>query len=258
MLHYRRQSGCFWLLLCCGLACSGTGCTSTGAFRWSGKKHTVASATNPVTQIIPTWQEGEGPGIKEDQVSRGFHGQLYFITQNKGLPAEVKGKVRIYLFDDQGAHEDRVKPIHQFDFDEGAWNAHLIQTKLGPAYSVFVPYTKPGRLKANCVLRIRFTPTEGPTVFSQMVNVELPGFDALAAAEKGADPIEQRERLKVDHQVVSPGTTSSDKGVIQAGYALDDESEVPHSRSRTGASDSLPQGRETQHDSVKTFTIPLR
>ena len=167
-------------LLGCSLGL--TGCSTTGLFRknfWDAPQE-IATADNPVTQVIPTWQEGEGPGLKEGTLARGFKGQIYFISREKGLPSVVNGKVRVYLFDDQGSHDERVKPIHQFDFEAEAWKHHEVATKLGPAYAVFIPYTGKGSHRVDCSLRVKYIPEDdGPAVFSQMVPMTLSGGHAV-------------------------------------------------------------------------------
>ncbi len=153
-----------------------SGCGTSGLnFNFKTEKVEKETADNPVEQIVPVWQEAEGPGINPAQITRGFGGQVYFITRDRGAPSEVNGKVRIYLFDDRGDLEARSKPIHQFDFEAGAWTAHLVKSKLGPAYSVFIPYSPPDNSPTECALRIRYTPAEGSPVYSQMVKINLGG-----------------------------------------------------------------------------------
>ena len=139
------------------------------------KKVEQETPDNPVIKIIPAWQEAEGPGVRNQAVTRGFGGQIYFITQERGLPSEVKGGIRIYLFDDQGTAEEQTKPIYQFDFTPEAWQLHSTMTNLGPAYSVFIPYTRTGRHLAQCALRIRYTPPSGPAIYSEMTTLTMPG-----------------------------------------------------------------------------------
>lgn len=153
-----------------------SGCGTSGLnFNFKAEKVEKETADNPVEQIVPVWQEAEGPGINPAQITRGFGGQVYFITRDRGAPSEVNGKVRIYLFDDRGDLEERSKPIHQFDFEAGAWTAHLVKSKLGPAYSVFIPYSPPDNAPTECALRIRYSPAEGSPVYSQMVKINLGG-----------------------------------------------------------------------------------
>ncbi|MDB5334809.1 MAG: hypothetical protein JWN70_428 [Planctomycetaceae bacterium] len=183
-----------------------SGCGASGLnFNFSKEKVEKESADNPVEQLVPVWQEAEGPGINPAHVTRGFGGQIYFITRQRGAPSEVNGKVRIYLFDDHGDVEERSKPIHQFDFDAGAWTAHLIKSKLGPAYSVFIPYTPPDNLATECALRIRYTPAEGSPVYSQMVKITLGGVKKPADYETVADP--KSKSVEALTEVVIPEVT---------------------------------------------------
>ncbi len=223
-MTFKTSSSITGLLGVCLLLLSGCG-TSGLNFNMTAQKFEKESADNPVEQIIPVWHEGEGPGTDQHVVSRGFSGQIYFITNNKGLPSEVNGKVRIYLFDDQGEGEELEKPIHQFDFDASTWKAHLTITKLGPAYSVFIPYTRPGRHRAECALRIRFTPVNGTPVFSQMAALSLEGVkktpEPTELTKKIAVPeLSKREphSLRKVTQVSATGELVDRKSVQTAGY----------------------------------------
>lgn len=203
-----------------------SGCTTSGLnFSMLSQKHEKASPENPVEQIIPVWHEGEGPGTDQHTVSRGFAGQLYFITSNRGLPSEVEGKIRIYLFDDQGGPDELEKPIHQFDYDASTWKSHLTMTKLGPAYSVFVPYTRPGRPMAECALRIRFTPTNGTPIFSQMASITLGGTKTPTEVPESTKKIQIPELSKREPnslrkvtQVSATGDLVERKRVQNAAY----------------------------------------
>lgn len=172
-------------LCLCGFLTLVSGCTSAGLnFNMFAEPHEKESDENFVEQVIPVWQEAEGAGLNPASVSKGFGGHIYFITHGRGLPSEVKGAVRIYIFDDLGTPEEQAKPIHQFDFPAESWKGHLAMSKLGPSYSIFVPYTRTGGRAANCALRIRYTPEKGAPVFSQMVAIAMPGTGAKAP---GAD-----------------------------------------------------------------------
>jgi len=46
---------------------------------------------------------------------------------------------------------------------------------LGPSYHVFIPYVRKDRHQANCTLMVRLKPTDGPTIYSDMTTVALPG-----------------------------------------------------------------------------------
>lgn len=150
------------------------GCSTTGLLKLAKHDFPKSGPTNPVVQVMALWQPAQGMGLN-NTMGRGFAGQVYFITQQEEIPAQVEGTVRIYVFDDQGPVEEQAKPIHQFDFPAEAWQAHMQVGKLGPTYSVFIPYTRKGRHEAHCSLRLRFMPKIGPTIYSEMVEVELSG-----------------------------------------------------------------------------------
>ena len=220
-----------------------SGCGSAGLnLGFQQQKFNQESPDNRVEQIIPAWQEGEGPGIDPHKVVRGFAGQIYFITGARGLTSEVNGRVRIYVFDNQGPVEEQSKPIHQFDFEPAAWKAHLLNSKLGPAYGVFIPYTRPGRNMAACALRIRYTPVEtgangpveGTPVFSQMVTLDLegtrkpvdydtvitPGDDKTEPGFKPKRPGADQQIQQADgiQQVSARGDPVGGRGVQTAGF----------------------------------------
>lgn len=172
-----------WLLMLLAVcaAASFTGCSTTSLFTMK-KAMPKASAKNPAVEILAIWQPSEGRG-DSGVPTRGFAGQFLFFTGGNASPVEVDGTVRIYLFDDRGTAADQAKPIHQFDFDPGAWKSHLRKSALGPAYHVFIPYPRKDDMLSHCSLRVRLTPTSGPTIYSESANVVLPGSTDKPATE---------------------------------------------------------------------------
>ena len=150
------------------------GCAGTGMMSWMRDDMPKANAKNPAVKIVCIWEPAEGQFDKLP--TRGFAGQIFFFTRHS-TPAQVDGAVRVYLFGDQGSIAEQGKPIHQFDFPADVWAAHLSKSMLGPSYNVFVPYVGRQPWQANCSLRVRFTPENGPTIYSDMVHVILPGPD---------------------------------------------------------------------------------
>lgn len=138
------------------------------------KKMPRATAADPAVQMLCLWQQAEGRD-PEGYPCKGFSGQILFLSNKAATPVQIDGAVRIYLFDDQGTEEDQTKPIRQFDFDAGSWAIHLTETSLGPTYSVFIPYVRRGVKDANCALRVRLKPKQGPTIFSDLSSMPLNG-----------------------------------------------------------------------------------
>jgi len=134
-----------------------------------------ATRANPAVRIMGLWQPGEGDGI-DGTVGRGFVGQIYFFTGQSNSPVAVDGDVRVYVFDDVGTPEQRKKPIHQFDFKDGAWQGYQSESAIGPCYNIYVPYTRKGGFAADCQLRMRLTRPDGSQLFSEMTEVQLAGI----------------------------------------------------------------------------------
>ena len=154
----------------------GGGCAGTKSFlNWNREEVPEASAQNPVVRIIAIWEPAEGNGL-DGLPTRGFAGQIMFFTAGESTPVRADGDVRIYLYDEQGNQTQRAKPLHQFDYINGAWTTHLRLGMLGPVYQVFVPYVRKHPYRARCVLRVRFKPKYGgPPVYSEAVTITLPG-----------------------------------------------------------------------------------
>jgi len=215
MLTRRTQ----WSLLL--LLCAMTGCSGGSLLNLRKNQVAVAGVDNPVVQVLTLWQPAEGRGI-DGLTTRGFAGQIYFITAKNQMPAVVNGKVRITLFDDMGKPEERVKPLHQFDYSSEAWNTHRNDTKLGPAYSVFVPYVRKTTQQVKCSLHVRLTLEEGLVAQSELVNVLLPG----TTASKTEPPATEAVETGTANQQVNAGNASPATGTaptaIQQAAALQD------------------------------------
>jgi len=162
------------------LVCTGSGCQ---LFK-GGKLSSIPNADeeHPVVEIICVWQPGEGTGL-DGLPCRGFAGQILFFALGEKAPVRVNGKVRVYVFDDQGTQEEQERPIHQFDFDAKSFQSFLTQTNMGGAYQLFIPYTRKGSHSASCTLRVRYRPEEGSSVYSKMATIVLPGTTSRKATQ---------------------------------------------------------------------------
>lgn len=151
------------------------GCAGKNLLNWKHNEVPEADARNPVRKIVCIWEPVEGQGL-DGLPTRGFAGQIMFFTHASPLPATSDGEVRVTVYHDCGTHEEQVKPLHQFDFPGNAWATHLQESTPGPSYRIFIPYTAKHHWETNCALRVRLTaPDNGPTVYSEMVYVRLPG-----------------------------------------------------------------------------------
>jgi hypothetical protein len=200
-----------------------------------------ASKSNPVVQVACMWEPSHGRD-PDGAPCRGFAGQLLFLGNKGGTPVAVDGEVMIYVFDDVGTEEEQAVPVHQFRFDSVAWNRHLKEGSLGPAYFCFIPYTRRGIHEANCSIHVKFTPKEGTELLSDASQIVLQGKSKNEPDDEGyvtsnplvyqtsrtADvkdsrtttiPLEQRRPAR---SIVERTHADADQGVVPASYSTED------------------------------------
>lgn len=175
----------FATLLAGWLIVTSAGCASLNLAKMDFRSR-KATVRNPAVKVVCLWEPAEGRDPK-GMPCQGFAGRVLFLNSSS-LPVSVDGDVRIYLFDDQGTVEEQSKPIHEFDFKDGSWSLHYSYGTLGPAYNVFVPYTRKKVHDATCALRLRLQPKEGPAIFSELTSIELLSFQGGKGAFKGSQP----------------------------------------------------------------------
>ncbi len=184
------------------------GCAQGSIFKSRGKEFDQSGPQHPVVKIITLWQEAEGVGL-DQKTTRGFGGQVLFLTYPKQLPAKLNGgTVRVYLFDDQGPPEEQVKPIHKFEFSADAWQFQLQPSSFGPAYGLFIPYVRKGLHEAHCSLRVQYTPDGGVPIYSEMATVVLPGIKPGGKDPTGLDVLEKAKQ-PADDRTVAPATNTT-------------------------------------------------
>ena len=187
------------VVLASALLLAASGCTSLGNFHLGQERIPQASPKNPIVQVLAMWQPGEGPGI-DNKTTRGFVGTMYFFTSKSPIAAKTSGSVSVYLFDDQGAEDEQVKPLHHFIW-ESKDIAQLGQPgKLGQSYTIFIPYTRPGFHKAQCSLRVTYTPDAGSPVNSEMAYVALPGRKYRDTQDSDQAALKARKRAHTSEE----------------------------------------------------------
>lgn len=151
---------------------SGAGCANTSSLLTSPVKLITDRPTDKVGRILCLWEPSEGQGLDE-KPARGFAGQILFFEHGNPSPVKVKGIVHIYEYDKFNPDLDDAKPIHQFTFDQGAWNLHCVEGTMGPSYNVFIPYVRKHPGVARCGLRVEFVRADGKVVSSTFTEIAL-------------------------------------------------------------------------------------
>jgi hypothetical protein len=106
---------------------------------------------------------------------RGFGGRLMFYAREDAKPVKVKGSLVVYAFDETGRDPRNVRPNRKFVFSEEEFDKHHSESKIGHAYSIWLPWDRVGGPQAEISLLVRFTPKDGGMVTGEQQTVLLPG-----------------------------------------------------------------------------------
>jgi hypothetical protein len=179
-----------------------SGCTTGGLFSsWKHKEQfQKATPSNPVVRCLCLWEPAEGTGV-DNKPARGLAGQIFFFTRDSVSSVAADGDVRIFMFDDQGTEEEQGVPLHQFDFRDNTFRAFLAPTQFGPAYQLFVPYSRKGRHQAELAIRVRLAqPGTAAPVFSDLTKVVLLGHERLKPKSTSAATTESAAHDSIESE----------------------------------------------------------
>ena len=179
----RRWGSNLPALLAAVLMLSGPGCASMQLLNLKTDKVPTADAEHPAIEVLAVWQAAEGPGIGGIP-TRGFAGQIFFFTQDRGHPWPSMAKLASTSSTTTALPSNRREPLRQFDFDRQSWTAHLQSSKLGPTYGVFIPYPREDYHQAVCSLRIRLHTAQRSPAFFRFFNDHVPRT-ASPSADRG-------------------------------------------------------------------------
>lgn len=156
----------------CG--CSSTGLLKNSSYLLTAPVSAIAGKkkAKPVAKILCLWEAAEGQGLDE-KPSRGFAGQVMFFGYGEASPIAAHGTVRIYEYVDFDANDEDPKPVHEFVFDDGGWNAHRVTGTLGQSYNVFLPVVQKKKEHVVCALRVEFESEDGRIISSPFTEVTL-------------------------------------------------------------------------------------
>lgn len=187
-----------------------TGCATSGLVSEATpvKKFVKATPNNPALKCLCVWQTADGFD-SEGKSCRGVAGQVFFFNRDRAIPVTVNGDVHVFVFDDQGSEADQSKPLSQFDIDRQTWNTQLTRTQFGPAYRLFVPYTRPGRNQAELALRLRMTPDSGPVVYSDLSTINLAGHKPEKSENADESPLTTKVEQALRDRLNGSETTNS-------------------------------------------------
>jgi hypothetical protein len=128
------------------------------------------------------WKESSMPTSPTRKPTRGFGGRVYFYNA-ADEPVRVDGELVVYAFNDSGSDDSQTAdkprtPERKYVFRASELQQHFSQTKIGPSYSVWVPWDEVGGEQVNVSLLPMFKPVDGQIINSGQSLAILPGKSA--------------------------------------------------------------------------------
>jgi hypothetical protein len=194
------------------------------------------------SRLATTWVEttlnrtGQRP-------QRGFGGRLAFFKSDSEDPVRVEGQLVVYAFDETDQDPYRTEPTRRYVFPAEQLSLYESQSKLGPTYSIWLPWDDAGGMQRKISLIARFEPKGGPIIVGEQTRHFL---DGPAAQRVDAPQLAARESAEGVRAASYENETSSST----ASQAM-----VAHARMRQAPTGS--QFAWGDPGRLNTTTIPL-
>ncbi|MEM9657461.1 MAG: hypothetical protein AAF961_03785, partial [Planctomycetota bacterium] len=131
---------------------------------------------------------------------RGFGGRIVFFGAKDQEPVRVDGQLVVYAFDEQDRESYETRPTKRFIYPAEQFVRHESQSKIGPSYSVWIPWDKVGGDQKNISLITRFEPRGGPLILGEQTRHLLPGVpQQLVRSGVPSEPADERSILLTGH-----------------------------------------------------------
>ena len=135
--------------------------------------------------------------------TRGFGGRLTFYVPDRDPPVCVEGSLTVYAYEDQGGDGKETRPDRKYVFTPEQFAEHYGKSKLGPSYSIWIPWDEARGPRKRIGLICRFQPVEGRPIVSDQAVLTLPG-EAAPVAASGAKEADQPGALGARMPLVRP------------------------------------------------------
>jgi hypothetical protein len=110
---------------------------------------------------------------------RGFGGRVTFYSDDEKKPVAVDGTLTVYAFDATERDPVHVSPERRFIFPADQMKKHYSPNKLGPSYSIWIPWDEVGGPERQLSLVVRFDDSTGATITSTPSRQTLPGLPGV-------------------------------------------------------------------------------
>jgi len=160
------------------------------------------------TRLVSTWEDtvltrqGQKP-------QRGFGGRLVFFNRESDEAVRVEGQLIVYAFEEANAELKNAPPTRRYVFPREQFARHESPSQLGPAYSVWLPWSELGGEQKNISLIARFEPHHGTLIVGEQTKHLLPGTSPVLVKSKN-EPMSPGNGVRLAQY---SATTDADKSV---------------------------------------------
>jgi len=171
------------------LLLGGSGCAKLDWSRLDPMKAVGLSKSEPEpkvpTRMGEVWTDSvlNQPGLPG---VRGFGGRVTFYSDEEKKPVAVDGTLTVYAFDATERDPVHVAPERRFVFPADQLQKHYSPNKLGPSYSIWIPWDEVGGAERQLSLVARFDASSGGTITSAPSRQTLPGLPGVPVASQPA------------------------------------------------------------------------
>jgi hypothetical protein len=155
--------------------------------------------------------------------TRGFGGRIYFYDENNEAVA-VEGELIVYAFDDTLQEANRDNPDRKYVFPEKEFATHFSPAKLGPSYSVWLPWDAVGGERREISLVPFFRPNSGQIIVGEQSEHALPGATPKQPTTPELTPVGAHARHATSSHRVRPASYVDEEQSLLAEESGDDRS----------------------------------
>lgn len=201
---FASRGGARWNLAVFALLCAG-GCASLRVPPLPSLPETLPlwpvrsepAATPQALAVVWTGAVLQAPGATP---TRGFGGLVTFYGADRNTPVRVDGQLTVYAYKDTAGASEKVAADVKYVFPAEQLAGHYGESKLGHAYSIWVPWDPAGGPRQELTLTACFQAVEGEMVMGTPARVVLQGppkntrlTSEVKVAEPGRSAARQRE-----------------------------------------------------------------
>jgi hypothetical protein len=186
-------------------------------------------------RLVTTWTEAVHHRTGQ-KPQRGFGGRLAFFKNGSDDPVRVDGQLVVYAYDETGRQAYETEPTRRYIFPSEQFAVYESDSKLGPSYSIWLPWDDLGGPERKVSLIAKFEPRGGPPVLGEQTKHYLAG-----PPESILPPGQNQQMAQApEASPVQPASYQGPTGAAVAGVAQESSANV-ETRGLDTATIALPK-----------------